>query len=110
METIAVHTCSAEGHKPDNVCEHHVIPEDLDAALRRARAQSWRIRRDSRDLVPLVKVEDYAAMRLALAEDLSTRRWQEHANQFLRVADSSSAGYDCGIEHVWSPPATGPGA
>ncbi len=103
METIALHTRIAAGHEADYVREHQQIPADLDPAMRRAGVQSWRIWRDGRDLFHLVEVEDYTAMRRALAQDPANQRWQEHINQFLEVADSYD-GDDHGIEHVWSLP------
>ncbi|EWS80581.1 hypothetical protein BF93_02930 [Brachybacterium phenoliresistens] len=107
MQTIALHTRIAAGHEQDYEREHAVIPSDLDAALRRAGVGSWRIWRDGRDLFHVVEVEDYRAMRRALAEDPTNLAWQEHINAFLEVADSY-AGDDDGIPLVWALPEQAP--
>lgn len=103
MQTIALHTRIAEGREADYDREHAVIPAELDAALRRAGVHAWRIWRDGRDIFHLVEVEDYRAMRLALAQDPANQRWQEHINQFLEIEDDYS-GDDDGITPVWSLP------
>lgn len=104
MQTIALHTRIAEGAEDDYVREHRRIPDDLDTSLRRAGVRAWRIWRDGRDLFHLVEVEDYRAMRRALADDPVNLAWQEHINAFLEVVDSYD-GDDEGIEQVWHLPA-----
>ena len=103
MQTIALHTRIAEGCEADYGRELAVIPAELDTALRRAGVHAWRIWRDGRDIFHLVEVEDYRAMRRALAEDPANQRWQQHINHFLEVEDDYS-GDDDGITRVWSLP------
>jgi len=51
----------------------------------------------------LVEVEDYAAMRHALADDPVNVAWQQQMSELLEVADDYS-GDDRGIPLVWSLP------
>lgn len=108
MEHIALHTRIAAGHEEDYEREHARIPDELDTALRAAGVHGWRIWRDGRDLFHLVEVEDYQAMRRALADDPANQAWQEHINRFLEVVDDYG-GEDSGIRPVWSLPDEAPG-
>jgi L-rhamnose mutarotase len=64
---------------------------------------AWSIWRSGRDLFHLVEVEDYAAMRHALADDPVNVAWQQQMSELLEVADDYS-GDDRGIPLVWSLP------
>ncbi|MCS6711738.1 L-rhamnose mutarotase [Brachybacterium sp. EF45031] len=105
-QVIALHTRAAAGREGDYDREHARIPDDLDAALRRAGVHSWRIWRDGQDLFHLVEVDDYAAMREQLRTDPANVAWQQHINQFLEVVDSYD-GDDTGLDLVWQLPTRG---
>jgi L-rhamnose mutarotase len=66
-------------------------------ALRAAGVHDWRIWRDGQDLFHLVTVEDYKAMRHALAEHPANVAWQATVGPL----------HDEGIRFVWGLPVAG---
>jgi L-rhamnose mutarotase len=103
VERIALHTKLKAGREADYEREHAVIPAELDAALREAGVHSWRIWRDGRDLFHVVEVDDYQAMRRALADHPANVPWQARMAELLEVEDDYS-GNDLGIRKVWELP------
>jgi L-rhamnose mutarotase len=103
MQRIALHTKLKPGRETDYEREHAVIPVDLDAALRAAGVRSWEIWRDGLDLFHLVEVDDYQAMRRALADHPANFPWQAKMAEFLAIEDDYS-GNDLGIKKVWELP------
>lgn len=103
MEQIALHTKLKPGRETDYERVHAVIPAELDAALREAGVHSWRIWRDGRDLFHVVEVDDYQAMRRALADHPANVPWQARMAELLEVEDDYS-GNDLGIRKVWELP------
>ena len=102
-ETIALHTRLKPGAAADYADAHANIPAELVSALRSAGVSNWRIWRSGEELFHLVDVEDYQAMRHALAEDPVNTGWQERMSAFLTVEDDYS-GDDRGIPLVWELP------
>jgi len=82
---------------------HAAIPAELVAALRGAGVLNWRIWRSGQDLFHLVEVEDYQAMRHALADHPANVPWQKRMSELLAVEDDYS-GTDQGIPKVWELP------
>jgi L-rhamnose mutarotase len=103
MQRIALHTKLKPGREADYEREHAVIPVELDAALREAGVRSWEIWRDGLDLFHVVEVEDYQAMRRALADHPANIPWQAKMAELLAVEDDYS-GNDLGIKKVWELP------
>ncbi|HEV8557466.1 MAG TPA: L-rhamnose mutarotase [Actinophytocola sp.] len=103
MQRIALHTKLKPGREADYERIHAVIPTDLDAALRTAGVHRWEIWRDGLDLFHLVEVEDYQAMRRALADHPANVPWQTRMAELLDVPDDYS-GTDLGIGKVWELP------
>ena len=103
MQRIALHTRLKAGREADYERVHAVIPADLDSALRDAGVHSWEIWRDGRELFHLVEVEDYQAMRRALADHPANVPWQATMAELLDVQDDYS-GDDLGIGKVWELP------
>jgi L-rhamnose mutarotase len=103
MQRIALHTRLKPGREADYERVHAVIPAELDTALRDAGVRSWEIWRDGVDLFHLVEVEDYQAMRLALADHPANVPWQAKMAELLDVRDDYS-GDDLGIGKVWELP------
>jgi len=103
MQRIALHTRLKPGREADYERVHAVIPAELDAALRDAGVHRWEIWRDGRELFHLVEVEDYQAMRLALADHPANVPWQAKMAELLEVQDDYS-GNDRGIGKVWELP------
>jgi L-rhamnose mutarotase len=103
MERIALHTRLKPGKEEEYERVHAVIPADLDAALRDAGVKSWQIWRDGLDLFHVVEVEDYKAMRHALAEHPANIPWQARMAELLDIEDDYS-GDDSGIRPVWELP------
>jgi L-rhamnose mutarotase len=103
MQRIALHTKLKPGREADYEREHAVIPVELDGALRSAGVRSWEIWRDGLDLFHVVEVEDYQAMRRALADHPANIPWQAKMAEFLAVEDDYS-GNDLGIKKVWELP------
>lgn len=103
MQRIALHTKLKPGREADYDREHAVIPAELDVALRAAGVHSWEIWRDGQDLFHVVEVEDYQAMRHALADHPANIPWQAKMAELLAVQDDYS-GNDLGIKKVWELP------
>jgi L-rhamnose mutarotase len=102
-ERIALHTRLKAGRELDYDRIHATISDELDQRLRASGVTAWSIWRSGRDLFHLVEVEDYAAMRHALADDPVNVAWQQQMSELLEVADDYS-GDDRGIPLVWSLP------
>jgi L-rhamnose mutarotase len=103
MDRIALHTKLKPGMEAEYERVHAVIPSDLDSALRAAGVRSWRIWRDGLELFHVVEVDDYQAMRHALADHPANVPWQAMMAELLAVEDSY-AGDDRGIGLVWELP------
>lgn len=103
MERIALHTRLKPGAEAEYERVHAVIPSDLDTALREAGVHTWRIWRDGLDLFHVVEVEDYQAMRRALADHPANVPWQARMAALLDVPDDYS-GDDRGVSLVWELP------
>jgi L-rhamnose mutarotase len=103
MERIALHTRLKPGREADYERVHAEIPAELDAALRKAGVHSWRIWRDGRDLFHVIEVDDYQAMRRALADHPANVPWQARMAELLEIQDDYS-GKDKGIKQVWELP------
>jgi L-rhamnose mutarotase len=80
---------------------HASVPPELASRLRAAGVHDWTIWRDGQDLVHLIEVEDYRAMRRALADDPVNVEWQAVVNPLLE-ADDDYSGNDDGVPRVWS--------
>ncbi|MBC6445664.1 L-rhamnose mutarotase [Actinokineospora xionganensis] len=100
---MALHTRLKPGAEAEYERVHAVIPADLDTALREAGVHTWRIWRDGLDLFHVVEVEDYQAMRRALADHPANVPWQARMAGLLDVADDYS-GDDRGVSLVWELP------
>lgn len=103
MDRIALHTKLKPGKESEYERVHAVIPADLDEALRAAGVRSWRIWRDGLDLFHVVEVDDYQAMRHALADHPANVPWQARMASLLAVEDDYS-GDDTGLHQVWELP------
>jgi L-rhamnose mutarotase len=101
MQHIAVHTRLRPGREADYERIHAEIPAALAERLRAAGVADWRIWRDGQDLIHVIDVEDYRAMRHALADDPVNAAWQELINPLLE-ADDDYSGQDDGLPRVWS--------
>lgn len=97
---VALHTVLAEGSEADYERVHEQIPAEVASALRGAGVHEWRIWRSGRHLFHLVEVDDYRAMRRALADLPANLAWQATVAPFMEVADDY-AGDDDGIAEVW---------
>lgn len=106
-ERIALHTRLKPGREPDYDRIHAAIPDALDPRLRAAGVTAWSIWRSGRELFHLVEVDDYRAMRLALADDPVNAEWQAQMAELLEVEDDYT-GDDSGIPLVWTLPETVP--
>lgn len=102
-ETVALHTRLKPGAEAEYESVHAVIPAELEAALKDAGVGNWRIWRSGQDLFHLVDVEDYQAMRQALADHPANVPWQARMAELLEVQDDYS-GNDSGIPLVWELP------
>ncbi|XAS67619.1 L-rhamnose mutarotase [Micrococcaceae bacterium Sec5.7] len=102
-ETIALHTTLKPGAEQDYEDAHAAIPAELATALKEAGVRNWRIWRSGLDLFHLVDVDDYQAMRHALAGHPANIAWQARMAGLLDVEDDYS-GDDTGIPLVWSLP------
>jgi L-rhamnose mutarotase len=102
-ENIALHTRLKPGAAEAYEAAHANIPEELVSALRSAGVRNWRIWRSGDELFHLVEVEDYQAMRHALAGHPANIPWQERMSALLAVEDDYS-GNDHGIPKVWELP------
>lgn len=103
MQRIALHTRLKPGEEAAYDAAHAVIPDDLDAALRAAGVQSWRIWRDGRELFHVVEVDDYQKMRHELRDHPANVPWQAKMAELLEVEDDYS-GDDMGLQLVWGLP------
>ncbi|WP_020661754.1 L-rhamnose mutarotase [Amycolatopsis benzoatilytica] len=101
-QTVALRTRLKPGTESTYEEVHAVIPQDLDAALRRAGVRSWRIWRDGLDLFHFVEVDDFEQMRAKLAVDPADIAWQERINALLDL-DRSELAHGLGL--VWELPA-----
>ncbi|MDQ0030063.1 L-rhamnose mutarotase [Arthrobacter bambusae] len=99
-ETIALHTRLKQGAEQEYADAHASIPAELVAALNDAGVANWRIWRSGQELFHLVEVEDYQAMRRALADHPANVPWQARMAELLEVQDDYS-GNDSGIPLVW---------
>lgn len=99
-ETIALHTRLKPGAEQDYAEAHAGIPAELVAVLKEAGVGNWRIWRSGQELFHLVEVEDYQAMRRALADHPANVPWQARMAEMLEVQDDYS-GNDSGIPLVW---------
>ena len=102
-ERIALHTRLKAGRELDYERIHATISDELDHRLRAAGVHAWSIWRSGLDLFHLVEVEDYPAMRRALADDPVNVDWQQQMAELLEVTDDYS-GHDRGLPLVWSLP------
>ncbi len=102
-ERIALHTRLKPGREADYERVHATVPDALDARLRAVGVRAWSIWRSGRDLFHLVEVDDYAAMRHALADDPVNVAWQGRMAELLEVEDDYSGG-DHGLPLVWTLP------
>ncbi|MGP3967500.1 L-rhamnose mutarotase [Streptomyces sp. 6N223] len=100
-QRIAVHTRLKAGRESDYDRVHATIPPELAERLRAAGVTNWRIWRSGRDLFHEIEVEDYRAMRRALANDPVNLAWQARMAELLEVEDDYS-GEDDGLPLVWS--------
>lgn len=102
-ESIALHTRLKPGAEQESADAHAGIPAELEAALREAGVRNWRIWRSGQDLFHLIDVDDYRAMRHALAGHPANIPWQARVAELLEVEDDYS-GNDSGIPLVWELP------
>ncbi|NYD77732.1 L-rhamnose mutarotase [Arthrobacter cupressi] len=102
-ETIALHTRLKPGAEDAYADAHANIPPELVTALKDAGVRNWRIWRSCLELFHLVEVDDYQAMRRALADHPANVPWQARMAKLLAVEDDYS-GTDSGIPKVWELP------
>ncbi|MGF6835260.1 L-rhamnose mutarotase [Paenarthrobacter sp. TE4293] len=102
-ESIALHTKLKPGTEEAYAEAHAHIPPELVAALKAAGVNNWRIWRSGLDLFHVVDVDDYQAMRHALADHPANVPWQARMAGLLEVQDDYS-GEDAGIQKVWELP------
>ncbi|BCW60630.1 L-rhamnose mutarotase [Arthrobacter sp. StoSoilB20] len=102
-DSIALHTKLKPGTEAEYADAHAHIPSELVAALKEAGVTNWRIWRSGLDLFHVVDVENYQAMRHALAEHPANVPWQARMAELLEVQDDYS-GEDAGIQKVWELP------
>ncbi|OII12688.1 L-rhamnose mutarotase [Curtobacterium sp. MCBA15_008] len=101
MQRIVSRTRLRAGQESAYEEAHAAIPPELVDRLRGAGVSNWSIWRDGRDLVHLIEVEDYRAMRRSLADDPVNAAWQDVINPLLE-ADDDYSGSDDGIPLVWT--------
>ncbi|MFI2566437.1 L-rhamnose mutarotase [Paenarthrobacter sp. NPDC018779] len=102
-ESIALHTRVKPGAEAAYAEAHGNIPAELVEALKEAGVRNWRIWRSGQDLFHVVDVDDYQAMRRALADHPANVPWQARMAELLEVQDDYS-GDDSGIQKVWQLP------
>lgn len=102
-ESIALHTKLKPGTADEYADAHGHIPPELVAALKEAGVKNWRIWQSGLDLFHVVDVENYQAMRHALADHPANVPWQARMAELLAVQDDYS-GEDAGIQKVWELP------
>jgi len=98
---IALHTVLKPGCEDEYERVHRHIPDEVADLLREHGVREWRIWRDGTHVFHLVDVDDYQAMRRALAHHPANLAWQRTVAPFFEVADSY-AGSDHGIDFLWS--------
>ncbi|MFC8041487.1 L-rhamnose mutarotase [Paenarthrobacter sp. NPDC057355] len=103
VESIALHTRLKPGTEDEYADAHAHIPPELVSALKEAGVRNWRIWRSGLDLFHVVDVDDYQAMRRALADHPANVPWQARMAELLDVQDDYS-GADTGIGKVWELP------
>lgn len=99
-QVVAGHTVLRPGAEEDYETLHRTIPPAVAEALVTHGVTEWRIYRDGVHLFHLIEVEDYRAMRRALAEDPDNLAWQAQVAPLLDVPDDYS-GDDDGLREVW---------
>ena len=102
-ETIVLHTKLKPGAAEAYADAHAAIPAELVTALKDAGVASWRIWRSGRELIHVVVVDDYKAMRRELAEHPANIAWQARMAELLEIEDDYS-GDDSGVPLVWELP------
>ncbi|OIH97869.1 L-rhamnose mutarotase [Curtobacterium sp. MCBA15_001] len=101
MQRILSRTRLRAGREHEYDQTHATIPPELAERLRGAGVANWSIWRDGQDLVHLIEVEDYRAMRRSLADDPVNAAWQDVINPLLE-ADDDYSGNDDGVPLVWT--------
>lgn len=101
MQRILSRTRLRSGAEAEYERVHAAIPGALTDRLRAAGVSNWSIWRDGQDLVHLIEVVDYRAMRRSLADDPVNAEWQAVINPLLE-ADDDYSGNDDGIPLVWT--------
>lgn len=101
MQRILSRTRLRAGSEAEYERVHASVPAELAARLREVGVHDWTIWRDGQDLLHLIEVEDYRAMRRALADDPVNGAWQDVVNPLLETDDDYS-GTDDGVPRVWS--------
>ncbi|WP_125616061.1 L-rhamnose mutarotase [Specibacter cremeus] len=102
-EKIALHTRLKPGKEAEYDAVHARISDELEAALRAAGVTDWHIWRSGRELFHVVEVDDYRAMRRALATNPVNIAWQAVMGELLEVEDDYT-GLDRGLPTVWKLP------
>ena len=99
-QLVAVHTVLKPGAEATYDALHERIPAAVAAALRAHGVTEWQIWRDGVHLFHLIAVDDYRAMRRALASDPANVEWQATVAPLLDIPDDYS-GDDDGLPVVW---------
>ena len=102
-ETIVLHTRLKAGAAQAYAAAHAAIPAELVTALKDAGVTNWRIWCSGRELIHVVEVENYKAMRRELAEHPANVAWQARMAELLEIEDDYS-GNDSGVPLVWELP------
>ncbi|MBT2533679.1 L-rhamnose mutarotase [Arthrobacter sp. ISL-48] len=102
-ETIVLHTRLKPGAAQAYADAHAEIPAELVAALKDAGVGNWRIWRSGQELIHVVEVDDYKAMRHELAGNPVNIAWQARMAELLEIEDDYS-GNDSGVPLVWELP------
>jgi L-rhamnose mutarotase len=102
-ETVVLHTRLKPGAAEAYADAHGEIPAELVAALKDAGVANWRIWRSGLELIHMVEVEDYKAMRNNLAQHPVNLAWQARMAELLEIEDDYS-GNDSGVPLVWELP------
>ncbi|GGT21658.1 hypothetical protein GCM10010222_74610 [Streptomyces tanashiensis] len=99
---IALHTRVRADRIEEYEAAHREVPEELTAAIRAARVDSWTIWRSGGELFHLLECEDYARL-LAELEHLPVNvAWQARMAELLDVShDYSEHGAGAGLPVVW---------
>ncbi|SBN61131.1 L-rhamnose mutarotase [Curtobacterium sp. 9128] len=101
MQRILSRTRLRSGAEAEYDRVHAAVPTALADRLRAAGVSNWSIWRDGQDLVHLIEVADYRAMRRSLADDPVNAEWQAVINPLLE-ADDDYSGNDDGVPLVWT--------